>query len=136
MNSWKSTGSLLWIHGLRSYIPFILFAIAESLLWLAGSGKSVLWYVPQQVLHFLIGALTLPISSTVIQDIRDVCQTGLAILAFFYFDSVMLPSRMSAACCLPFLSNFPIDPIIFVQSSLNSIQPTRADPNNPARTPL
>jgi hypothetical protein len=46
----------------------------------------VLWYVTQQVLYFLIGALTLPLSSTVIQDVRDVCQTGLAILAFFYFD--------------------------------------------------
>jgi hypothetical protein len=27
-----------------------------------------------------------PISSTIIQDVRDVCQTGLATLAFFYFD--------------------------------------------------
>ena len=46
----------------------------------------MLWYVTQQVLYFLIGALTLPLSSTVIQDVRDMGQTGLAILAFFYFD--------------------------------------------------
>ena len=30
--------------------------------------------------------LTLSISSTIIQDVLDVCQTGLAILVFFYFD--------------------------------------------------
>jgi hypothetical protein len=45
---WKSTGSLLWIHGNREYSSlFLIF------LWLmavyshtvAGSGKSVLWYV-------------------------------------------------------------------------------------------
>jgi hypothetical protein len=30
--------------------------------------------------------LTVSISSTVIEEVRDVCQTGLATLAFFYFD--------------------------------------------------
>jgi hypothetical protein len=49
INDWKSTGSLMWIHGLP------------------GSGKSVL-------------------CSTIIQEVRDVCQTGLATLSFFYFD--------------------------------------------------
>ncbi|KAI9438115.1 hypothetical protein H4582DRAFT_234842 [Lactarius indigo] len=46
---WKSTGSLLWIHGKP------------------GSGKSV-------------------ICSSVIQDIMAVCEAGLAIMAYFYFD--------------------------------------------------
>ena len=46
----------------------------------------MLWYVTRRVLYSLISALTLPISSRVIQDVRDVCQTGLATLAFFYFD--------------------------------------------------
>ncbi|KAH9037397.1 ankyrin repeat-containing domain protein [Lactarius deliciosus] len=46
---WKSTGSLLWIHGKP------------------GSGKSV-------------------ICSSVIQDIIAVCEAGLAIMAYFYFD--------------------------------------------------
>jgi hypothetical protein len=31
-------------------------------------------------------SLTLSISSTIIEEVRDVCQTGLAIFAFFYFD--------------------------------------------------
>ena len=30
INNWKSTGSLMWIHGLRSYIPFMSFAIADG----------------------------------------------------------------------------------------------------------
>ncbi|KAI9438080.1 hypothetical protein H4582DRAFT_2098857 [Lactarius indigo] len=46
---WKSTGSLLWIHGKP------------------GSGKSV-------------------ICSSVIQDIMAICEAGLAIMAYFYFD--------------------------------------------------
>ena len=35
---------------------------------------------------FFFGALNLFISSTIIEEVRDVCQTGLATLAFFYFD--------------------------------------------------
>ncbi|KAH9071664.1 hypothetical protein EDB83DRAFT_2517478 [Lactarius deliciosus] len=46
---WKSTGSLLWIHGKP------------------GSGKSVF-------------------CSSVIQDVMTVCETGSAIMAYFYFD--------------------------------------------------
>ncbi|KAN0139370.1 hypothetical protein V8E53_002871 [Lactarius tabidus] len=46
---WKSTGSLLWIHGKPS------------------SGKSV-------------------ICSSVIEDIMAICESGLAVLAYFYFD--------------------------------------------------
>ena len=34
----------------------------------------------------LLGALNLVISSTIVEEVRDVCQTGLATLAFFYFD--------------------------------------------------
>ena len=46
----------------------------------------MLWYVSPQVLYFLSSALTLSISSAIIEEVRDVCQTGLATLAFFYFD--------------------------------------------------
>ena len=31
MNDWKLTGSLMWIHGLRWYIPFVSFAITDGL---------------------------------------------------------------------------------------------------------
>ena len=30
---WKSAGSLMWIHGLRTYIPFVSFAVADSLFY-------------------------------------------------------------------------------------------------------
>ena len=39
-----------------------------------------------QVLYSFLSTLTSSISSTIIQEVRDVCQTGLATLAFFYFD--------------------------------------------------
>ena len=35
---------------------------------------------------FFLGALTFTISSSIIEDVQATCQTGLAILAFFYFD--------------------------------------------------
>ena len=53
MRSWKLSGSLMWIHGLRSYIPFVPFPITDTLLRLAGSGKSVLWYMSSQLSYFL-----------------------------------------------------------------------------------
>ena len=46
----------------------------------------MLWYVSPQALYPSPRVLTLSISSTIIQDVWDVCQTGLATLAFFYFD--------------------------------------------------
>ncbi|KAI0301669.1 hypothetical protein B0F90DRAFT_1950194, partial [Multifurca ochricompacta] len=48
-SDWKSSGSLLWIHGKP------------------GSGKSIL-------------------CSTIVQDIEAICETGLASMAYFYFD--------------------------------------------------
>ena len=33
MNNWKSMGSLMWIHGLRSYIPFVSSAIVDILFY-------------------------------------------------------------------------------------------------------
>jgi len=45
-NDWKSTGSLLWIHGKRTHLPW--FSSRHHLTvscFVAGSGKSVLWFV-------------------------------------------------------------------------------------------
>jgi hypothetical protein len=50
----------------------------------AGSGKSVIWFVVPRlipVVTYLFFA-----SSSVIQDIVALCETGSAILAYFYFD--------------------------------------------------
>ena len=52
---------------------------------LAGSGKSVIWFV---VPHLFPSSVTTysSHSSSVIQDITAVCEAGSAIMAYFYFD--------------------------------------------------
>jgi hypothetical protein len=45
---WKTTGTLLWIHGKRKCSPTFTLALADVCLlyyFVAGSGKTVLWYV-------------------------------------------------------------------------------------------
>ena len=42
----------------------------------------------------------------------------------------ILQSRMPGDFYLPSLSNSPVNPMIFLQSSLNSIYPTIVDPNS------
>ena len=81
---WKSTGSLLWIHGLRTRLFFVSFATADIFRVLAGSGKSILWCVLQR--PYLARCTHVIDSSTVIEDVQDMCQTGLATLVIFYFD--------------------------------------------------
>ena len=50
----------------------------------AGAGKSVLWYV--DIFSFLFSNEMPSRSSSIIQDIRGMCESGLASLAFFYCD--------------------------------------------------
>ena len=42
---WKSTGSLLWIHGKRAFLLVFTHATSETPIISAGSGKSVIWFV-------------------------------------------------------------------------------------------
>ena len=42
---WKSTGSLLWLHGKRLPFPFAYLTLLMRFCTIAGSGKSVLWFV-------------------------------------------------------------------------------------------
>jgi hypothetical protein len=42
---WKSTGSLLWIHGKREPSPTSHLIPSDLILIVAGSGKSILWLV-------------------------------------------------------------------------------------------
>ena len=73
---WKSTGSLLWIHGKRA---FPLLSLASDPLCThiisAGSGKSVIWFVfpASPSYRGLLFA-----SSSVIQDIMTECEAGSA----------------------------------------------------------
>jgi hypothetical protein len=45
--NWKTSGSLLWIHGKRlSPVPYeVLPVLISQHEFSAGSGKSILWYV-------------------------------------------------------------------------------------------
>jgi len=51
---------------------------------LAGSGKSVLWYVNLRMSSFK--ELTISTSSTIIEVVEMMCKSGLASLAIFYYD--------------------------------------------------
>ena len=42
---WKSTGSLLWIHGKRPCCRLSDLTCSNTVFLVAGSGKSVLWFV-------------------------------------------------------------------------------------------
>ena len=42
---WKSTGSLLWIHGKRLPTPPSSLTPSNIIFIIAGSGKSILWFV-------------------------------------------------------------------------------------------
>ena len=45
-NEWKSTPSLLWVHGKRAPLSqFFCLTPPHGILCLAGAGKSILWFV-------------------------------------------------------------------------------------------
>jgi hypothetical protein len=50
----------------------------------AGSGKSVIWSVVLRLLHVAMNLFFT--SSSVIQDVMVACESGSAIIAYFYFD--------------------------------------------------
>ena len=71
---WKTSVSVI-ISGER--------LLTDSIL-LAGSGKSVIWFVDPYLHH--VTTYLFFTSSSVIEDIMAVCETGSAIMAYFYFD--------------------------------------------------
>src|SRR5712675_904277 len=54
------------------------------IVFVAGSGKSILWFVGPFVIPSQLP--TSSVSSTIIQDIRTICDAGQASMAYFYFD--------------------------------------------------
>jgi hypothetical protein len=86
--NWYTTGSLLWIHGKRmSFFAFRSIAFFDAFRpceHVAGSGKTILWYVSPQV--WIFGVFMLPTSSTIIQEIKTKCGRGLALMGYYYFD--------------------------------------------------
>jgi hypothetical protein len=82
---WKTFGgSLLWVHGKCVYTVFLNFYEENNLWFIAGSGKTVLWYVP--LLIFFIWGPHILASSSIIENVEDMRKSGLASLAFYYFD--------------------------------------------------
>ena len=81
---WKSSSSLLWIHGKRTF--FFLSTTPHPLtpIFVAGSGKSVLWYVIS--CYCCPHPLRLPPSSGIIEDVMARCEAEPAIAAYFYCD--------------------------------------------------
>jgi hypothetical protein len=55
-----------------------------TFVFVAGSGKSVLWFVSFEYFRQLL--LMLSFSSTIIQDIEAMCEPGQASMCYFYFD--------------------------------------------------
>ena len=67
------------------YLTYIAAADSHWLLDIvAGSGKSILWYVSSRV--SVLTVFTLPISSTIIEEVRMKCDRGLALMGYYYFD--------------------------------------------------
>jgi len=74
LDSWKTCVLFgFFPNTLSCYIVFV-----------AGSGKSILWFVGPFVIFSQLP--TSSVSSTIIQDIRTICEAGQASMAYFYFD--------------------------------------------------
>ena len=80
---WKSS-PLLWVHGKRTSLSTTTPHTPLSPIFIAGSGKSVLWSVISY--HCCLHPLRLSHSSGVIEDIKAQHEAGSAIMAYFYCD--------------------------------------------------
>ena len=80
---WKSS-PLLWVHGKRTSLSTTTPHTPLSPIFIAGSGKSVLWSVISY--HCCLHPLRLSHSSGVIEDIKAQLEAGSAIMAYFYCD--------------------------------------------------
>jgi hypothetical protein len=84
-NDWKSTGSLLWIHGKRAHL-----SCSSSRHHLTACLCS--WLRQERPLvrglsnDFCQALLTPSASSTIIRDIEAICKAGQGAIGYFYFD--------------------------------------------------
>jgi hypothetical protein len=51
-HKWKAAGSLLWIHGKRTFLLTVALVILWTTCFAAGSGKSILWSVAPPICIF------------------------------------------------------------------------------------
>ena len=52
----------------------------------AGSGKTILWYVPHTPSHYIRLDACRPVSSSIIEQATVLCNEGLGLVAYYYFD--------------------------------------------------
>ena len=82
---WKSAGSLLWVHGNRGFLlAFSMRSVLTIFNLIAGSGKSVLWFVLS--FFFRLVGLKWFCSSAIIEDLMSLRESGNASVAYFYCD--------------------------------------------------
>ena len=82
---WHSTGSLLWVHGKRTFLePSVYLSLTASVI------HSWFWEEHPLVRHFyylpFYCSLTFLTSSAIIQRILSLSDGGRAFVAYFYFD--------------------------------------------------
>ena len=79
-------GSMVNVCPLQYSHPFAVADYCRVPDHVAGSGKSVLWYV-RVILSLTVGSLSPSLtSSSIIQEIKVECDSGLALMGYYYFD--------------------------------------------------
>jgi hypothetical protein len=119
-------GSTAYVGVFRCFLLASLIVCYE----IAGSGKSIIWYVSPYG-QFMAYLFDLPVQQLSKMSIAFAKLGQLPVLIFTVIFGI-LQSRMSGAFYLPSLSNFPVNPMVSQQSSLNSIYPMIVDPASPA----
>lgn len=76
------SGSMVVVRESSSFVLPLLIVLYV----VAGSGKSVLWYVLLLLQLFFLGTFMLSTSSSIIEELHNMRQVGLATVSFFYFD--------------------------------------------------
>jgi hypothetical protein len=85
LSEWKSRGSLLWIHGKRTFFqPSTSTLLSYLVDRIAGAGKSTLLYV--MIICVLPWLFIVSVRSAIIQDVERMHAAGLAAMAYYYFD--------------------------------------------------
>lgn len=81
-----SCGSMVNVCPLQNSHPFAAADYCRAPDHVAGSGKSVLWYV-RITWSLIVGSLSSSLtSSSIIQEIKVECDSGLALMGYYYFD--------------------------------------------------
>jgi hypothetical protein len=125
-------GSMAYV---RVFLSFLMALLIVCYV-IAGSGKSILWYVSlYSIISFMTYLPYPPVQPSSKMSIAF-AKLGQPLVLIFTVTFGILQSRMSEAFYLPSLSSSPVNPTISLQSSLKSIYSTIVDPDSLAMTRL